>query len=86
MYTHIQMTFYDPGEQMQKPKRTTMAITAERKMKLERMAIDASQKAGSQISWTDIVNHLIDDYAKEAAEELTERARIEREIMNMHHR
>ncbi|MGV3345736.1 hypothetical protein ACGVWS_08290 [Enterobacteriaceae bacterium LUAb1] len=40
---------------MQKPKKTIMAITAERKMKLERMAIDASQKAGSQISWTDSV-------------------------------
>lgn len=71
---------------MQKPKRTTMAVTAERKMKLERMAIDASQKAGTQISWTDIVNHLIDDYSKEATEELTERARQEREIMNMNHR
>jgi len=63
-----------------------MAITAERKMKLERMAIDASQKGGTQISWTDIVNHLIDDYAKDAAEELTERARQDREIMNMYHR
>ncbi|EOF5038555.1 hypothetical protein ACK1M2_000004 [Providencia rettgeri] len=55
---------------MQKPKRTTMAVTAERKLKLERMAIDASQKAGKQISWTDIVNRLIDTYAKEAAEDL----------------
>lgn len=86
MYTLTQLTIYDPGENMQKPKRTTMAITAERKLKLERMAIDASQKAGTQISWTDIVNHLIDEYAKEAAEELTERARIEHEIMTMHHR
>ncbi|RJL50490.1 hypothetical protein [Pectobacterium carotovorum] len=55
---------------MQKAKRTTMAITAERKMKLERMAIDASQKAGKQISWTDLVNHLIDNYSKEAAADL----------------
>ncbi|MEY0665561.1 hypothetical protein AB7281_23360 [Providencia rettgeri] len=55
---------------MQKPKRTTMAVTAERKLKLERMAIDASQKAGKQISWTDIVNHLIDNYGKEATEDL----------------
>ena len=71
---------------MQTPKRTTMAVTAERKLKLERMAIDASQKAGKQITWTNIVNHLIDDYAKEAAEELTERAKIEHEIATAHHR
>lgn len=71
---------------MQQPKRTSMAITAERKLKLERMAIDASQKAGKQITWTDIVNHLIDDYAKEAAEELTERAKVEHEIATFHHR
>lgn len=55
---------------MQTPKRTTMAVTAERKLKLERMAIDASQKAGKQITWTDIVNHLIDNYGKEATEDL----------------
>lgn len=65
---------------MQKPKRTTMAVTAERKLKLERMAIDGSQKAGKQITWTDIVNHLIDDYAKEAAEELVERVRMDNEV------
>ncbi|MRT15231.1 hypothetical protein GJV07_23510 [Enterobacteriaceae bacterium RIT711] len=71
---------------MQTPKRTTMAVTAERKLKLERMAIDASQKAGRQITWTDIVNHLIDDYAKDAADELMERAKIEHDIITAHHR
>lgn len=55
---------------MQKAKRTTMAITAERKIRLERMAIDASQKAGTQIAWTDIVNYLIDNYAKDATEDM----------------
>lgn len=62
---------------MQQPKRTTMAITAERKLKLERMAIDASQKAGKQITWTDIVNKLIDEHAKDAVDSLIIRAQAE---------
>ncbi|WP_274714303.1 hypothetical protein [Xenorhabdus bovienii] len=55
---------------MSTPKRTTMAIVAERKLRLERLAIDASHVAGKSISWTDLVNHLIDNYAKEAAKDL----------------
>lgn len=55
---------------MSTPKRTTMAIVAERKLKLERLAIDASHVAGKSISWTDLVNHLIDNYAKDAANDL----------------
>ncbi|EKN4008244.1 TPA: hypothetical protein ACQQX6_002605 [Yersinia enterocolitica] len=55
---------------MASPKRTTMAIVAERKLKLERLAIDASHTAGKAITWTDIVNHLIDNYAKDAAKDL----------------
>ncbi|MGJ0630069.1 hypothetical protein [Xenorhabdus bovienii] len=55
---------------MTTPKRTTMAIVTERKLKLERLAIDASHAAGKSISWTDIVNHLIDNYSKEAAKDL----------------
>ncbi|MEX0447807.1 hypothetical protein [Xenorhabdus sp. SGI246] len=51
-------------------KRTTMAIVTERKLKLERLAIDASHTAGKSISWTDIVNYLIDNYAKDAAKDL----------------
>lgn len=65
---------------MQQPKRTSMAITAERKLKLERMAIDASQKAGKQITWTDIVNHLIDNYGKEATEDLILYAQADAQI------
>lgn len=56
-------------------KRTTLAVTIERKLMLERIAIDASQKAGKQITWTDIVNYMIDNQAKDAAKELIEKAR-----------
>ncbi|MEI7370016.1 hypothetical protein WCT94_20585 [Pectobacterium sp. 1950-15] len=64
---------------MTTPKRTTMAIVAERKLKLERMAIDASHTAGRAITWTDIVNHLIDNYAKEAAKDLIHASKASRE-------
>ncbi len=56
-------------------KRTTMAITAERKIKMERLAIDASQDAGASIAWTDIVNYLIDNYAKDAAKDVVSNIR-----------
>lgn len=46
---------------MLQSKRTTMAITAERKQKLELIAINLSVKSGKQILWTDLVNQMIDD-------------------------
>ena len=42
-------------------KRTTMAITSDRKLKLEQIAIKRSVYAGRIISWTDIVNEIIDE-------------------------
>lgn len=51
-------------------KRTSLAVTAERKLKLERLAVDASYKAGKSISWTDLANYLIDNYAKDAAQDM----------------
>lgn len=47
---------------MKQAKRTTMAVTAERKEKLEQIAIIKSMEAKKQISWTDLVNYLIDDF------------------------
>ncbi|MEQ5183823.1 hypothetical protein ABN222_04755 [Providencia alcalifaciens] len=62
---------------MQKNKRTTISIPQEKKLRLERMAIDASHAAKKPISWTDIVNYLIDSYAKEACEDLKSKAILE---------
>lgn len=51
-------------------KRTTMAITADRKFQLEQIAIKRSVIAGRIFSWTDIVNELIDELLiKELGEE-----------------
>ena len=52
------------------PKRTTYNVTEERKMKLERLAINASVKLGKTITWTEILGYLIDNYSKDAAEDL----------------
>lgn len=51
-------------------KRTTYNVTEERKMKLERLAINASVKLGKTITWTEILGYMIDNYSKDAAEDL----------------
>ena len=51
-------------------KRTTYNVTEERKMKVERLAINASVKLGKTITWTEILGYLIDNYSKDAAEDL----------------
>ena len=51
-------------------KRTTYNVTEEIKMKLERLAINASVKLGKTITWTEILGYLIDNYSKDAAEDL----------------
>jgi len=57
-------------------KYTSIRITEEKKITLERLAIDASYKAGKSIKWTDLVNYLIDNYAKDAAQDLTSKKEL----------
>lgn len=52
-------------------KRTTVSITEQRRIKLERLAIEATMKTGKTVKWTDIVNHLIDHYAEEAKKDIS---------------
>lgn len=51
-------------------KRKTYNITEERQIRLERLAIDISNKLNRQVRWTDLMTHLIDNYAKDAAEDI----------------
>ncbi|HEY2452905.1 MAG TPA: hypothetical protein VGI71_09830 [Scandinavium sp.] len=51
-------------------KRMTYNVTEERKMKLERLAINTSVKLGKTITWTELLGYLIDNYAKDAADDL----------------
>ena len=57
------------GEEM---KDTSMRITATRKMELERLAIEISSKTGTTTRYTEVVNYLIDNYKKDAKEEMIE--------------
>jgi len=49
-------------------KDTSMRIKAERKMDLERIAIEISVKVGQSVRYTDVINYLIDNYKKDAKE------------------
>lgn len=42
----------------------------ERKLRLERLAIDVQSKTYEKVSWTDLVKYLIDKYAKDAADDM----------------
>lgn len=51
-------------------KRTTYTLAESKKIKIERLAIDASGKVGRTIKWTEIMSYLVDNYAKEATEDI----------------
>ena len=48
-------------------KRKSYNVPNEKYLKLERLAIDASQKIGRSIKWTEVLSYMIDHYAKDAA-------------------
>lgn len=54
----------------QNKKRTSLAITAERKLKIERLAVDLSYKIGKSVSWTELANYILDNYAKDAVQDI----------------
>ncbi|MEX7736958.1 hypothetical protein AB7B92_12830 [Klebsiella pneumoniae] len=44
------------------------------------MAIEASHATKTSITWTDIVNYLIDSYAKDACEDLKSKAKAAKKV------
>lgn len=54
----------------QNKRRTSLAITAERKLKIERLAVDLSYKIGKSVSWTELANYTLDNYAREAVQDI----------------
>lgn len=60
-------------------QRTTMSISIERKQRLERLAIDVQSKTYEKVLWTDLVNYLIDKYAKDAADDLLAEIKISKQ-------
>lgn len=53
-------------------KYTSLRVAEERKMKLERAAIDVSYATGKSIKWTDLANYLFDEYLDEAKKDMKE--------------
>lgn len=51
-------------------KRTTYNVTQQRKDKLERLAIQTSNKIKRTVKWTEIVSHAIDYYAEDSAQDI----------------
>ncbi|MFC1047201.1 hypothetical protein ACFGWI_06850 [Pasteurella multocida] len=51
-------------------KDTSVRINAQRRNKLELLAIEISHKSGKLTKMSDIVNHLLDNYLNEAKQDL----------------
>ena len=50
--------------------RKTYNIAERRQLRLERLAIEISQKMGKQITWSQLLSYLIDNYSQDAANDL----------------
>lgn len=56
---------------MKKLSRTTASITTEKKKILSDTAIRVSASTGVQVTWTDLLNYVIDNYTNLAEKKLT---------------
>ncbi|EBU7225585.1 hypothetical protein KSX62_22415 [Enterobacter hormaechei] len=56
---------------MKKPSRTTASITTEKKKMLSDTAIRVSASTGVQVTWTDLLNYVIENYTNLAEKKLT---------------
>lgn len=54
-------------------RRMTYNITENRKIELEKLAINISVKTGKLIKWSELLTYLIDEYSKEAADDFIDR-------------
>jgi len=51
-------------------KATTLRVTDERKMAMERAAIEISYKTGISLKWTELANYMFDNMVNEAKKDL----------------
>ena len=51
-------------------KYTSLRVREDRKLELERAAIDISYATGKTVKWTDVANYLFANYLKEAVKDL----------------
>lgn len=55
---------------MKKPSRTTASITTDKKKILSDTAIRVSASTGIQVTWTDLLNYVIENYTDLAEKKL----------------
>lgn len=55
---------------MAEKKYTSLRVTEERKMELEKAAIEVSYATGRMVKWTDMAFYLMDEYLKEAVRDM----------------
>lgn len=55
---------------MAEKKYTSLRVPEERKMELEKAAIEVSYATGRMVKWTDMAFYLMDEYLKEAVRDL----------------
>mgnify|MGYP000914192699 FL=1 len=54
-------------------QRATYNIKLDKKLKIERLAIDASQKIGRTVKWTELMDVLVSEFSKDAQEMIIHR-------------
>ncbi|WLY03748.1 hypothetical protein [Klebsiella pneumoniae] len=55
---------------MKRPNRTSASITREKKKWLSDTAIRISASTGEQVTWTDLLNYVIDNYTELAEKKM----------------
>lgn len=58
------------GQKMSEKKYGSLRVSEERKMMLEKAAIEVSYATGKPIKWSEVAFYLIDEYLKEAVKDL----------------
>ena len=58
---------------MSRTNTTTYNIKLDKKMRVERLAMEASLKIGRTIKWTELMDVLITEFSKDAQEMITHR-------------
>ncbi len=51
-------------------KYTSLRVREDRKMQLERAAIDVSHAIGKTVKWTDVANYLFTNHLKDAVKDM----------------
>jgi hypothetical protein len=61
-------------------KATTLRVSEDRKMTMERAAIEISYKTGITLKWTDLANYMFDNMVTEAKKDLIASTDIKKKL------